>query len=189
MAPRAMSDRARLFIVPLVVLSVLLVALVVAIVVVLVVRGTGSRGPAADGIDPCVVGTWRMVTHREDVTTLRFGEVTFTSAGPGATVRLNRDGTGVTDYGAATRFEGAVAGHAIRLDVTGQVTYHYAAERGTIAFQEPDQKATGIIFLDGAKSTEIPFTTSTDPADYACSGDHLTIKTRRYETTLDRVSR
>jgi hypothetical protein len=181
MARAAMSNRTRLFIVPLVVLSVVLVALVVAIVVVLVVR---ERGPANE-IEACVVGTWRVAEHREEVTTARFGTVTFTGAGP--TVRLNGDGTGVTDYGAATRFDGVTAGHRIRLDVTGNVSYQYAAAGGRVSFRDPVSNAKGTIFLDGAKSTEVAFSAPTDPADYQCAGDRMTFKTRLYETTLTRV--
>lgn len=180
--PRAGSDRARWFIVPLVVLSVVLVALVVAIVVV-VVRRTGG------GIDGCVVGTWRITAHREDVTTPRFGTVTFTGTDRGATVRLSGDGAGVTDYGPSTRFAGATAGHEIRLEVTGTVTYRYAAADGVISFRDPGPSATGTLFLDGTKSAEVPFTTSTAPADYECSADRLTFRTSRYETTLTRTGR
>jgi hypothetical protein len=184
MARGTMSNRARLFIVPLVVLSVVLVALVVAIVVVVVVRG---RGPA-DEVDACVVGTWRVAAHREEVTTARFGAVTFTGTGPGATVRLGDDGAGVTDYGTVTRFKGATAGaHTIGLEVTGTVTYRYEAAGGTVSFRDPTSHATAAIFVDAAKSTEIRFTGSTDPADYKCSGDRLTFKTKLYETTLTRI--
>lgn len=181
---QAMSNRTRMFVVPLVVLSVVLVALVVAIVVVVVVR---DRGPA-DEIEACVVGTWRIAEHREEVTTARFGTVTFTGTGTGATVRLNGDGTGVTDYGAATRFDGATVGHRIRLDVTGDVSYQYAAAGGRVSFRDPVSNAKGTIFLDGVKSTEVAFSAPTDPADYQCSGDRMTFKTRLYETTLTRIS-
>jgi hypothetical protein len=192
MAPRAMSNRARLFIVPLVVLSVVLVALVVAIVVVVVVRRGAGSDSAAGRIDRCVIGTWRFAAHREDVTMPRFGKVTFTGTftgtGAGATVRLTDDGAGVTDYGTATRFDGVTAGHTIQLDVAGKVTYRYAAADGTVSFHEPAWSAKATIYLDGAKSTEVPFTGSNDPADYQCSGDRLVFRTDLYETTLTRVS-
>ena len=179
---RAMSGRTRLFIVPLVVLSVVLVALVVAIVVVLVVRG---RGPA-DEIEACVVGSWRVAEHREQVTTARFGTVTFTGTGSGATVRLNGDGTGVTDYGAATRFDGVTAGHRIRLDVTGKMTYRYTAADGTVSYRDQVSTAKGTILLDGTRA-EVPFAGTPDPADYECSGDRMTFRTGLYETTLTRI--
>jgi hypothetical protein len=188
-AGRAMSNRVRLFIVPLVVLSVVLVALVVAIVVVLVVRGGSGSDDAAGRIDRCVVGAWRVVTHREQVTVPRFGEVTFTGAGSGASVRLNGDGTGVTDYGAATRFDGVTSGHRIRLDVTGTVTYRYTAADRTFSYRDLVSTAKGTIVLDGGGSTEVPFAGTPDPADYECSGDRLVFQARLYETTFTRLSR
>jgi hypothetical protein len=184
---QAMSNRVRVFIVPLVVLSVVLVALMVAIVVVVVVRARSDS--AAGQIDRCVVGNWQVVTHREQVTMPRLGGVTFTGTGTGARVRLNSDGTAVTDYGTATRFDGVTAGHKIRLDVTGKVTYEYAAAGGRVSFRDPVSDAKGTIFLDGAKSTEVAFSAPTDPADYECSGDRLVFRTRLYETTFTRVAR
>jgi hypothetical protein len=187
MARGAMSDRARLFIVPLVVLSVVLVALIVAIVVVAVVRSGDQATPNASPVDPCVVGTWRVTTHREDVPVPGLGNVTFTGAGTGATVRLTADGTGVTDYGTGTRFDGVADGRTIRLDVSGRVTYRYSAVDGRIVLRDPVPEATGALFLDGVRATEVPFTASTDPADYQCSGDQLVVTADRYATTHTRV--
>jgi hypothetical protein len=186
-----------MFLVPLVVLSVVLVALVVAIVVAVVVRSGDRSGPpgsragatTAGEIDPCVVGTWRVTAHREDVTLDSFGKVTFNAEGTGASVRLDGAGMGATDYGTGTRFGGVAAGQTIRLDVRGKVTYRYAATRGRVSFHDPQSEATATIYLNGTRSTEAPFTGSTDPAEYECSGDRMVQRTDVFQTTLTRVDR
>jgi hypothetical protein len=182
-----MSDRARTFVAPLVVLSVVLVALVVAIAVVLVVRDDERTDASAGSrVDPCVVGVWQVTAHTEDVVLPSVGAVAFKGEGAGPSVRLNADGSGVTDYGAATRYSGTAAGQAVRLDVRGTVRYRYTAAGGTFAIREPTQDAEGTIFLDGARRGEVPFTASTDPATYECSGDRMTQGTDWFETTLSR---
>jgi hypothetical protein len=191
-----MSERARMFLVPLVVLSVVLVALIVAIVVAVVVRagdrsdqpGSAGATTAAGEIDPCVVGGWRVTAHREGVTIDGVGEVTFDAKGTGPSVRLNADGTGVTDYGTGTRYEGVAAGRTIRLDVRGTVTYRYAAADGTFSFRDMASDAKATIFLDGARSTETRFTGSTDPASYECAGDRMVERTGAFQTTFSRVA-
>jgi hypothetical protein len=190
-----MSDRARMFVAPLVVLSVVLVALVVAIAVVAVVR-EDERTDASAGsqIDPCVVGVWQVTAHTEEVGLPSVGAVRFDATvrfdaeGTGPSVRLNADGSGVTDYGTATRYAGSAAGQAIRLEVRGKVSYRYTAAGGTFSVREPTQDANGTIFLDGVRRAEVPFTASTDPASYECSGDRMTQRTAAFETTLSRLT-
>jgi hypothetical protein len=179
-----MSDRARLFVVPLVVLSVVLVALIVAIVVVVVVR----KGANASGQnDPCVVGSWRVTAHREDVALPSFGKVIFTAEDDGPSVRLNADGTAVTDYGTGTRYTGTALRQTIQLDVDGTVRYRWAARGGRFTVQPVASDAKGTIFLDGTRFREVPFTGSADPASYECSSDRMVQRTDTFETTLTRL--
>jgi hypothetical protein len=186
MRAQGMSDRARLFVIPLVVLSVVLVALIVAIVVVVVVRKGAN---ASGGNDPCVVGRWRVTAHREDVTLGSFGKVTFNSEGDGPSVRLNADGTAVTDYGTETRYTGTALRQTVQLDVRGTVRYRYAASGGRFSVQSQSvtSEAKGTIFLDGARYAEVPFRGSSDPASYECSGDRMVQRTDAFETTFSRL--
>ncbi len=186
MRAQGMSDRARLFVVPLVVLSVVLVALMVAIAVVVVVRKGAN---AAGENDPCVVGTWRVIAHREDVALPNVGTVTFNAEGDGPSVRLNADGTAVTDYGTGTRYAGTALRQTIRLDVRGTVRYRYAASGGkfSVQFKSVTSDAKGTIFLDGTRYREVPFSGSADPASYECSQERMVQRTDAFETTLTRL--
>jgi hypothetical protein len=179
-----MSDRARLFVAPLVVLSVVLVALVVAIVVVVVVRQGANAG---GGNDPCVVGTWRVTAHREDVTLPSFGKVTFNAEDEGPSVRLDADGTAVTDYGTGTRYAGTALRQTVRLEVRGTVRSRYVASASRFSVQSVTSDAKGTIFLDGARYAEVDFTGSSDPASYECSQDRMVQRTAAFETTLTRL--
>lgn len=175
----------------LVALCVTLVVIVVAIVVVVLVRGgdesSPSAGPSSAAIDSCVVGAWQVTAHREDVTLDSIGNVTFTGKGTGASVRLAADGSGVTDYGSGSRFEGVAAGQTVRLDVTGKISYRITATGDTVSFLEMTSNATGKIFVNGDPYAEAPFDGSTDPASYTCSGDMMTEQTAHYRTTLTRT--
>jgi hypothetical protein len=181
------SSRARLFVIPLITLSITLVILVVAIVIVVIVKGdeTGTPSASMTQIDQCVVGDWRVTDHREDVSMSGIGPVTFT--GKGAKVHLGADGSGITDYGDRTRFEGTVGSQQVRLEVSGTLRYHFTAVNGTVSFTDMTSQATVQTYLDDVLSrTAAPFNGSTDPATYTCHGDTLVESKTAYRTELTR---
>jgi hypothetical protein len=202
-------QRGRSFLVPLIALSATLFVLVVAIVVVAATRGddpdptanpttanpTGtaraSASPSASpsaGIDECVIGTWRVTSHREDVNVPNQGKVSFTG-GEDAMLRLNADGTGETDYRGGTKFEGDMDGQKVTLEISGTVTYRYTAEDGKVALSDVDSNATGKLFLDGEQYGDpLPFEGSEDPVSYTCSAETLTQQTFLFTTEFTRVS-
>lgn len=206
--PQQPPQRGRSFLVPLIALASTLVVLVVAIVIVAAVRGgdeepvagpttsaptsagpTASQGAAPAGdIDHCVIGTWRVTSHREDVPLDGVGKVTFIG-GEDATLRLNADGTGETDYGSGTEFQGSTGGRTYKLEVSGRLTFDYTARSGTAKFTDVDSNASGKLFIDGEQyGGSIPFNAEADSSRYTCSTGLLTQKTFLYTTEYERVS-
>jgi len=200
--PPGSGGRGKPFVIPLVALSVTLVILVVAIVVVVIVRSSGTDTPTdpsaspsdtsasqeASDVDPCVVGRWRVTSHREDVAIPDVGKVTFTG-GEDAEIELNADGSGSTDYRDGTAFEGTAEGRTIKLEISGTVDYEFTARDGTVSFKNVQSDATAKIFIDGEQyGSEQPFEGSDDPSKYECSGDELVQKTFLYETKFTKVS-
>jgi hypothetical protein len=179
-----LSPRARPFVIPLIVFSVTLVAVVAAIVVVVVSR-SGPDTPAEPS-DSCLVGVWRVTSHKEEVTLDSFGKVTF--QGAGARVQLNADGTGVTDYGTKTHFEGLAEGQKIALDVAGKLTFGYAAADGRVSFSAMTSDATSTVYFNGEQyGSSTPFEGSTEPATYTCNATTLVQQTTISRTELART--
>ncbi|GLH95232.1 hypothetical protein [Phytohabitans aurantiacus] len=203
--------RGRSFLVPLIALGATLFVLVVAIVVVAATGGGGddpdpianpttataspsgqsSASPSATpagAIDQCVIGTWRVTSHREDVNVPNRGKVSFTG-GEEAMLRLNADGTGETDYRGGTKFEGDMDGQKVTLEISGTVTYRYTAADGKVSLSDLESNATGKLFLDGEQYGDpLPFEGSEEPVTYTCSGDDLTQRTFLFTTEYTRVS-
>lgn len=196
------GGRGKPFVVPLVALSVTLVILVVAIVIVVLVNsqsgdpsadpspspGDTNTSAAASDVDSCVVGRWRVTSHREDVAIPDVGKVTFTG-GEDAEIELNADGSGSTDYHDGTAFEGDANGRTIKLEISGTVNYEFTARDGTVSYTKVESDAKAKIFIDGEQyGSEEPFEGSDDPSKYECSGDELIQKTFLYETRFAKVS-
>ncbi|GAA4453466.1 hypothetical protein [Phytohabitans houttuyneae] len=206
--PQQQPQRGRSFLVPLVALASTLVVLVVAIVIVAAVRGgdeepvgspttsaptsagpgeSQSAAPAGD-IDQCVIGTWQVTSHREDVPVEGVGKVTFIG-GEGATLQLNADGTGETDYRSGTEFQGTTGGRTYKLEVSGKLTFEYTARSGSAEFTDVNSNASGKLFIDGEQyGGSIPFNAEADTSTYTCSTGLLTQKTFLYTTEYERVS-
>jgi hypothetical protein len=196
------GSRTKPFVVPLVALSVTLVVLVVAIVIVVLVRGgsketpTGGPGPGpvdtsaatSSDVDSCVVGQWKVTSHKEAVSIPEVGEVQFTG-GDGGEIELRADGTGHNDYGDGTSYEGTADGATFRLEIRGTVDYEFSARDGTLSIRNIESDATAQWYYNGKENgSERPFEGSTDPANYECSGDSLVEKTNEYEATYTRIS-
>ncbi|HEU5109865.1 MAG TPA: hypothetical protein VFT95_15085 [Micromonosporaceae bacterium] len=188
-------NRSRPFVVPLVALSITLVVLVVAIVIVVVVRGeqdppvtapTASPTPTGNpDVDPCVVGRWVVTRHRESVPIPEVGDVMF-NGGRDSSMDLEADGTGVMTYPAGTAYEGSANGRTIKLEITGEVTFEYAARNETMSLRNLRAAATAVAFVDGAEVGRDKLTPDTDPANYSCLDDTLTISTTRYTTDFSK---
>jgi hypothetical protein len=198
----------RSFVVPLVALAATLGVLVTAIVIVVAVRSGGdepgpgpvagattragstpsaSATPASD-VDECVVGDWRVTSHKEDIPVEGRGKVTFTG-GDGATLQLNADGTGEFDYKSGTEYEGELSGQAVRLELSGRVTYHFTARNGSLAITDVESTATGKLYFDNEQYGDpLPLNPEEDTSTYTCSGDTLTQKTFLFTTEYERVS-
>ncbi|MFY1635370.1 hypothetical protein ACN27F_19200 [Solwaraspora sp. WMMB335] len=180
-------NRGRSYLVPLVALGSTFAVLVAAIAVVLVIRSAGGSTAAPTDIDPCVVGTWQVDSHREEVALDEpFGKTTFTGTGPGAVVELGADGHGVTDYGDGTTFEGTVSGITVTLTFEGRITFRYKAVDGTVSFE--GVRADGTVWLSApdVESQNEPLEASSDPASYECDGDRLTQRTAFYTVVMSR---
>lgn len=185
------------FVIPLVALSATLAILVVAIVVVVLVRSASDpsdpvAGPSSEastdpGVDSCVVGRWRVTSHEERVAIDSVGNVTFTG-GDGTEIRLNADGTGVTDYGEGTEFEGTVSGRTVTLVLSGTVSFRFQTANGTVSFSDTTSEAEGVVKVDGDEIGREPFEASDDPAKYTCSDTELTESTNLYEIVMARVT-
>jgi hypothetical protein len=200
--------RGRSYLIPLVALGCTLLVLVVAIVIVVAARGGGedpiagptiaaptSAGPVESAsvapgsdIDECVIGTWRVTSHRETVLIQGQGNVTFTG-GEGATLRLKRDGTGETDYGSGTEYRGEINGETARLEISGRLIYTYRTVNGRVNVTDVESTADAR-FSVGSEEYDIPepLDTKDDSASYTCSTDQLTQNTALLATEYERVS-
>ena len=87
--------------------------------------------------------------HEEKVP-LDFGPGSVTIVGgKGATLSLRADGTGESDYGTGTEYLGAVGTQAVRLVVSGRVTFGYTADDGSARLTDIDVQAKAQAFVDG----------------------------------------
>lgn len=172
--------RPRSYTVPLVALGTTLFFLLAAIVVVVAAR-------AGAGAGSCIVGTWNVVRHEEDIPLGDgLGTVTMIGGGDGATLTLRANGTGEADYGTdGAQYYGTLSGKAVRLVVTGQVTFRYVAEDGTATLSDVDVGAIGQAFINGEKAGEPAPLTPSGSSTYTCQGDELVetsgLATIRYE--------
>ncbi|MGN9908025.1 hypothetical protein ACTMTJ_10800 [Phytohabitans sp. LJ34] len=204
--PQPQQQRGRSYMVPLFALGSVLVALVVAIVIVVAARGGGDdpiAGPTGDpttggpvestsaapgsDLDECVIGTWRVTSHKETVA-VQGDSVTFTG-GEGATLRLNRDGTGETDYGSSTEYSGELNGSTVRLEISGRLTYNFTTRAGRVNVTDVESNVSGKVTL-GGEEYDVPnvLDTKDDSSSYTCSTDRLTQNTGLLTTEYERVS-
>jgi hypothetical protein len=187
--------------VPLIALSVTLAVLITAIVVVSVAKSRvdtgGPTGPTPTGLTPsgptptgsgpvdsCVVGSWRVTSHREDVLVPDVGDVPLT--GSGTRVRLAADGTGVTDYGTGTPFTGESGGTRYTLTISGTVRFGYRTTGDMITFSDLAPDGRVVLTADGAELYRDRLAGSADAARYTCVGAALTQFTGRYTVEMAR---
>jgi hypothetical protein len=182
------------FVMPVLALSGVLVIIVVAIVIVVVVKNNGSKGgtTTADAkVDKCVVGSWTMTSYSENVPIDQVGNVPFTLSGPGSKFTFDSKGKVVEDYGSGTVFTGNVtqAGTTVpvKLTISGTVSGDIGTNNGAMSYANLKSTAKAVVSAAGQNQTQ-PFTASTDPSNYTCSGDKMTLSTSTYKEELKRSS-
>jgi len=193
------QKRLNSYVTPVLALSGTLVVVIIAIVIVVVVKngggssgGTTGNGTAAAGskIDSCVVGTWLMTSYNEDVPMDKVGTVPFTLSGQGAKLTLGKDGKSVEDFGSGTVFTGNVTQVGtkipVKLTVSGQLTADIGTNNGAMSFSHLQSKAKAVVTAAGQTQTQ-PFAGSTDPSNYTCAGDKLTMSTSTYREEFKRA--
>lgn len=142
------------------------------------------------GVDRCVVGSWQMVSHTEELTSLG-QRIQLTLAGEGALYEFRDDGTGSADYGSGTTFESTTLGQTVPATVAGTLSFRYEAGDGT--FQVVEMLSTDATFTVDVLGTEVPSTyqlSTTSPESYSCDGDTLSFSLgeRRYAAEYHRVT-
>jgi len=158
-----------------VVLSTVLFVLVAAIVVVLANRAGADRAK-----QPCLVGVWRMTDYREVVYLQALDNTVTFTGGAGTVLRLDKDGTGESDYGTGTSFYADTPdGRKIRLEMRGPVrfTYRLTSTGEAIELKPAGNEATSRLYLDGQPSgPETPYQDELTGKIYqvTCAGDTLT---------------
>jgi hypothetical protein len=141
------------------------------------------------GIDDCLVGRWRMVSHTEALDAAGT-TVQLTLVGEGALYEFREDGTGAADYGSGTQFEGNAIGQTIPATVDGTLEFRFTAAGGT--FQVVEMLGTNATFtMDFLGSPiDVPYRLSTDtPERYQCEGDtaSFTAEDRGYAAEYQRT--
>jgi hypothetical protein len=181
------------FMTPLLALSGVLAVVVIAIVVVVIVKSSddpGTTNNPATGtalVDQCVVGTWELTSYREDVSVPQVGPVPFSLDGKGATMKFNKEGKGVQDFGDGTEFTGDVNGATVTLKITGDISFDFRTNDGVMSYSNMVSNSKAIVSAAGSSQTE-DFKGSTDPSKYTCSGDKMTMSTSLYQSELKRTS-
>ncbi|HEU5333878.1 MAG TPA: protein kinase [Actinocrinis sp.] len=151
-------------------------------------QGGGQSGGAAptSAIDPCLVGTWTGV-HEEVTNTIDNNPVKFTGVGPNET--FNADGTGSTDYGAETDYNGTAEGETWLEKVSGGATGHYETRNGTLLTSTIQAHGTWTLLENGVFNNSGELSMDDSPAQYTCSGDTLQIHPPHGSVSLVRKTR
>lgn len=170
----------------------LTVGLAILVMVVAVVAGVAiTRAGSRPAVDSCLVGAWRVTGYTEDVSVASIGAVKFHGAGDGARLQLGRDGHGVVDYGAGTRFTSSVpvAGQPVGVDLVlaGTVRYDFRTSEKVMTFSNVRADGTTTITTTMGRRQSEALKGSTDPAQYTCRGDVLTTYTGAYRAELRRA--
>ena len=140
------------------------------------------------GVDPCLVGTWRVTQNTvygliDDVRVLYTG-------GAGTLITYRADGTSSTDYNKmqprTTRYRGATWSDVSRGTVSGR----YHAEDGSITSTVTKSNAKGTLRRNGKVNATGPVTYYPEPSQYRCTGNDLYLYSPQgnYSNDLVRVS-
>jgi hypothetical protein len=152
-------------------------------VAVLVLDNADDTGGDEIVEELCETGTWRVTNYTEQGA---LGSARMIEGEP--TFQFHDDGTGLADFGNATRMEvESIVGTAVG-DITGQITYRYEASSQTLEFL--DQQSNAAITSDQEFSDLLPpgeFTLPTGPLEYTCDGDEMTFTDGEQAFELEQV--
>jgi hypothetical protein len=161
--------------VPLFVASVVAVLLTGGGLAWVLVAGNDDGGNPNGGgdIDACLLGSWRVVSHTEDMEALGTQvRLQLPEGGQGPVVEFRSDGTGRADYGTGTQYVATALGQPLPATVSGTITFRYRAADGTFQITEPPQsEATFSVESAGLQSV---YQLDTVAESYTCAGDELT---------------
>jgi hypothetical protein len=167
---------------------------VIAIVVVVVVRNGGDKGggsTTAAGFDTCLVGTWRVTSYETHVAFDNVGDVTFTADDLHETIKIERDGSAVDDYGTAsnpTVLTGSSGSHDYRIEVFGTVSYKIGSANGVLSFSDAKPSGSLELFIDDASAGSENLDVTNDPTPYTCSGGQFTQTTSDFKASATKTS-
>jgi hypothetical protein len=172
-----------------------LVVVLGALVVVLIGTGDGrsvknaaaasstSAGPTAPapsasasastlaGLDGCVVGSW-VVT--DEFLAFDADEKTGLTTKSGATWRLDRDGTGVVDYGSGVGYTGKIDGKKAEAWVAGKATFQFSTVNRALNFSAYKADIRAIYIVEKVVEGNESLPLENQAATYACSKDTMT---------------
>jgi len=123
------------------------------------------------GIDPCLLGTWRITTNR--AWGLIYDTRVLYTGGAGTIVSYRADGTARTDYGKMqpriARYRGDTWSDVHR----GTVSSRYYADDGTITDTITKSNAMDTLRRNGKVNSKTPVTYFPEPSQYRCTGNDL----------------
>ncbi|MFI6761202.1 Hsp70 family protein [Micromonospora sp. NPDC050417] len=123
------------------------------------------------GIDPCLLGTWRITSSRvigyvDDIQVQYVG-------GAGVVETYRADGTSSVDYSKMEPRVGTLRGVTWSEVDRGKASGTYYAENGKITGNITKSDAVGTLRRNGKINATAPLTFFLEPTTYRCSGDRL----------------
>ncbi|MEU7873986.1 Hsp70 family protein [Dactylosporangium sp. NPDC049140] len=124
------------------------------------------------GIDPCLLGTWRTVSHR-NYGTIDGQRVQY--VGPGGDITVYRDDNTLTvDYDPGAPDVAVVGGVTWESKLRGQVTMRWTAGDGEMLSTVVTSTARGRLTRNGKFNNDEVTTFSLEPEKYTCTATRLT---------------
>ncbi|MDP9796746.1 actin-like ATPase involved in cell morphogenesis [Catenuloplanes nepalensis] len=141
----------------------------------------------AEGVDPCLVGTW-LKTHYETDTTVRGERVTIVGPG-GGTIVYRADGTFTHSYDGSKPLGVTHDGDRWEYQSTGTISGRYRTRDGdTLIIFDTDVRGQGVWRQNGTVTETTVMSVALDPLDYYCSADKLTLHADWLDIEMDRQS-
>lgn len=177
--------------VPMFVASLLAVVLTgTGLTWVLIAGNDGGNSNGGGEVDPCLLGSWRVVSHTEDMEALGTQvRLQLPEGGQGPVVEFHSDGTGRADYGTGTPYVATALGQNLPATVSGTITFRYRAADGTFQITEPPQ-SEATFHVESSVLPPSQYQLDTVAESYTCAGDELTFTRpeRNYTGRYQRLS-
>lgn len=125
------------------------------------------------GIDPCLLGTWR-ITRNQSYGLIDSTRVLYTG-GAGTVITYRADGTSRAEYDRSKPRIARYRGDTWTYLERGFVTSRYYAADGVITNSDTKVKATGTLRRNGKIDNKRPIEFYPEPDMYRCNGNNLTI--------------